>query len=74
MEKSDQELLLQIANVDPSVKRLYEEHVKLDKECERVSRFAAYSSTAALHHKELKKLKLKGMDAILTILNEHRIH
>ncbi|HQH27149.1 MAG TPA: DUF465 domain-containing protein, partial [Oligoflexia bacterium] len=52
---------------------LYEEHLELEKEVEKLERYAAYSSSAALRHKQLKKEKLRGMDAIMSILHEHRV-
>jgi|ADurb_Gly_02_Slu_FD_contig_21_2676844_length_447_multi_5_in_0_out_0_1 uncharacterized protein YdcH (DUF465 family) len=72
MERTDQELLFQIADSNPYLKKLYEEHLQLEEEVERLGRYAAYSSSAALRHKALKKEKLRGMDAIMSILNEHR--
>jgi uncharacterized protein len=73
MEKSDQELLLRIADFNPHLKQLYEEHLKLNEEVEKLERYAAYSSSAALRHKQMKKEKLRGMDAIMSILNEYRV-
>lgn len=72
MEKADEELLLQIADTNPHLKKLYEEHLELEDEVEKVGRYAAYSSSAAMREKELKKAKLRGMDLIMSILNEHR--
>lgn len=73
MEKCDQELLLRIADSNPHLKQLYEEHLKLDEEVEKLERYAAYSSSAALRHKQMKKEKLHGMDVIMSILNEYRV-
>ena len=73
MEKKDQELLFQLAESNPYLKQLYDEHIKLDEEVEKLERYAAYSSTAALRHKQLKKEKLRGMDTIMSILNEARV-
>ena len=72
MEKVDQELLLELAPAHPELKRLYEEHLKLEKEVERLERYSKYSSSAELRHKTLKKRKLMGMDTIMAILAEHR--
>ena len=72
MEKVDHELLMRIADHNPLLQKLYAEHLKLEKEVERVGRYAAYSSSAALRQKELKKEKLKGMDTIMSILHEYR--
>lgn len=72
MEKADRDLVLLISNTNPRLKKLYDEHLRLDKEIERYQHYAKYSSSAALHHRELKKAKLKGMDDIMAILSEHR--
>jgi uncharacterized protein YdcH (DUF465 family) len=73
MEKADHELLLTIVPSNPNLKKLYERHRKLEREVESVGRYTAYSSAAALRQRELKKLKLRGMEEIMTILNEHRV-
>ncbi len=73
MEKRDEELVLHLAENDSHLRELYEEHLELEKEVEKLERYAAYSSSAALRHKQLKKEKLRGMDAIMSILHEHRV-
>jgi uncharacterized protein YdcH (DUF465 family) len=72
MEKADQELLLSIVPSDPDLKKLYDRHRKLEKEVENLRRYAAYSTSAALRQQELKKLKLRKMEEIMTILERHR--
>ena len=73
MEKADHELIEKIVPVNSQLRELYNRHVKLEKEVERFGRYAAYSSSAALRQKELKKQKLLEMDRIMSILNEHKI-
>jgi len=73
MEKVDRDLILSIADFNPVLKQLYEEHLKLDEEIERNEAYAAYSSSAQLRQKQLKKAKLQGMDKIMAILKEHRV-
>lgn len=72
MEKIDHELISRLVNSDPHLKKLYAEHLKLEKAIERFERYAGYSSTVALRQKRLKKEKLQGMDVIMSILNEYR--
>lgn len=72
MEKTDHELLLSIASTDPTLKKLYDEHRKLEKQVERFERYAAYSASARLRQQELKKEKLRGMDDIMAILKQHK--
>ena len=73
MEKADHDLLEKIVPIDSHLRELYNRHLKLEKEVERFGRYAAYSSSAALRHKELKKQKLYEMDQIMSILSEHRL-
>ena len=72
MEKADQELLMQFAAVNPHLKKLYDEHMRLDKEVEKLDRYAIYSSSAALQQRELKKAKLRTKESIMDILNDMR--
>ncbi len=72
MEREDQALLERIAPLDSQLRELYNRHRKLEKQVARFGRYAAYSSSAALRQKQLKKQKLHDMDRIMSILNEHR--
>ncbi|MCB0325388.1 MAG: hypothetical protein KDD69_17515 [Bdellovibrionales bacterium] len=72
MEQADRDLLLHILATDRNLKRLYDQHLKLEKEVEQFGRYVAYSSAAALKQKELKKAKLLKKERIMSILNEHR--
>ena len=72
MEKVDQDLLISLVPSRPELKTLYDEHVELEQEVERLEKYLSYSSSAELRHKALKKQKLKGMDAIMAILNEYK--
>ena len=72
MEKADHDLIEKIVPINSQLRELYNRHIKLEKEVERFGRYAAYSSSAALRHRELKKQKLLEMDQIMSILSEHR--
>lgn len=72
MENTDRELLMRIVPSDPNLKKLYNRHRKLEREVENLERYASYSTTARLRQRELKKAKLRGMEEIMAILNEHR--
>lgn len=71
MEKLEQELLEKIVPINPELRQLYNRHRKLEKEVERFGRYAAYSSSAALKHQELKKEKLRDKDRIIALLKAH---
>lgn len=72
MEKHDEELIQQILHQDFRLKKLYQEHVRLDQEVARYERLAMHSATAALQHKALKKQKLQGKDEMMEILNGYK--
>jgi uncharacterized protein YdcH (DUF465 family) len=72
MNKADEELLLAIAPTNPTLRKLYQEHLKLEKELSHFERYSQYSSSADLQNKMLKKQKLKGMEQIMNILAQHK--
>ena len=72
MESADHELLMNVVFSDTELKKLYNRHRKLEKEVENLERYAAYSSSAALRQRELKKLKLRGMERIMARLTEYK--
>lgn len=72
MEKLDHELLLKVISDNHNLKKLYDEHLKLEQELSKLEKLAAFSTAAEVHHKQLKKQKLKGMDGIMSILNQYR--
>lgn len=72
MEQADQDLLLALTANEPRLKKLYQEHIKLEKEVEKFEKYTSFSPSAKLKQRELKKAKLRGMDEIMTILKTHR--
>lgn len=72
MNKADEELLLAIAPTNPTLRKLYQEHLKLEKELSHFEKYTQYSASADLQNKMLKKQKLKGMEQIMTILAKHK--
>ena len=72
MEKVDLELLLRIAPTNVRLQKLYKEHVELEERLNELERCRAVSSFATGQASELKKQKLRGMDDIMSILNEYR--
>ncbi len=72
MEKGDRELLLQISSDNPRLRKLYQEHIELERKLAEFERSRAYSFSASLTAKEIKKQKLKGMDEIMSILMEYK--
>ena len=72
MEKADRELILALCPMNLELRQLYDEHIKLEKEVKKVEHYVAYSTSARLKQTYLKKEKLKGVDAMMAILGEHR--
>lgn len=70
MEQMERETLNQLAQEDVQLKKLLNEHKKLEKKVEQFGRYAAYSSSAALRQKELKKEKLRGVDRMMRFLRD----
>lgn len=72
MEKVDHDLLLELADENYQLRRLYEEHLELEDQLKKFESRPVYSSVARMNQHHLKKRKLKGMDSIMNILSEHR--
>jgi hypothetical protein len=51
------------------LRRLKDQHRKLERELEHYGMYSAYSSSAKLKERELKKVKLKNKEMITTILS-----
>ena len=72
MEKADRDLILALCPTNNQLKELYEEHIKLEKEVRNFEQYVGYSTSAQLRQKQLKKEKLKGVDAMMAIIAEYR--
>lgn len=72
MTDSDRQLIQEMANYNSQVKRLYKQHMELEKEVEKFEKYIAWSPTAKLRQSELKKQKLRGMDEIMKIVDNNK--
>ena len=72
MEKADRELILDLSQTNPRLKKLYDEHIKLDKTIVRFEQYAKHSPSAGLKAKELKIEKLRGVDEMIKIISDVR--
>ena len=52
------------------LRRLQDQHRKLERELEHYGLYSAYSPSAQLKERELKKVKLKNKEMITTILSD----
>lgn len=72
MEKSDQELIDQLMDRDPELKKHVEEHRDYEKLLEEFNRRPYLTAAETMERKRLQKLKLAGRDRIEQILAQHR--
>jgi uncharacterized protein YdcH (DUF465 family) len=72
MERGDQELIDQLLDRDPELKKHVEEHREYEKLLEEFNRRPYLTAAETMERKRLQKLKLAGRDRIEQILAQHR--
>ena len=72
MEKQDQELIEQLMDRDPELKKYVEKHREYEKQLENFNRRPYLTAAETIERKRLQKLKLAGRDRIEQILAQHR--
>jgi uncharacterized protein YdcH (DUF465 family) len=72
MEKHDQELIDQLIDQDPELKKYVDEHRDFEKLLEEFNRRPYLTAAETMERKRLQKLKLAGRDRIEQILARHR--
>jgi uncharacterized protein YdcH (DUF465 family) len=72
MERDDQELIDQLVDRDPELKKHVEEHREYEKRLEEFNRRPYLTVAETMERKRLQKLKLAGRDRIEQILAQHR--
>lgn len=73
MENAEFELIQKTAVDNTDLKKLYSQHIKLEREVERLEVYARYSTSIAIKHARLKKQKLLGKEKIMKILAKIRM-
>jgi uncharacterized protein len=73
MERNDQELINQLMDRDPELKKYVEEHRDYEKLLEEFNRRPYLTAAETIERKRLQKLKLAGRDRIEQILAQHRL-
>ena len=68
MENRDRELIMKFIQVDVQLKKLYEQHRKLDHRIEKLSNKRFLTSGDQMAYQRLKKEKLLGVDRMLSIV------
>jgi uncharacterized protein YdcH (DUF465 family) len=72
MERYEQELIDQLMDRDPELKKFVEEHREYEKLLEEFNRRPYLTAAETVERKRLQKLKLAGRDRIEQILVQHR--
>lgn len=72
MEPTDLELIGKLVPQNAELKKLMEEHQKLELELERLQARRYLTPSEEIEKKRIQKLKLVGRDRIEAILSKHR--
>ena len=72
MEAIDRELIDRVVATNSKLKRLYAEHLRLEKELDLFERRTFLTAQEEVLVKKLKQKKLLGVDRIMEILQGHR--
>jgi hypothetical protein len=72
MEPRDVALIERLLPSQPELRRLWEEHLRLDRELEELHRLRFRTEEEEARRQEIRKTKLAGRDRIEAILREHR--
>ena len=72
MEPRDVALIERLLPAHPELRRLWEEHLRLDRELEELRDRRFLTSEEEARRRDLQKTKLAGRDRIETILRDHR--
>ncbi len=72
MEKQDLELIEQLTDKDPELKKFWDEHNELERRLEEFNRRPYLTAAETMERKRLQKLKLAGRDRMEQILAQYR--
>ena len=72
MEREDLELLQQLTDRDPELKKFWDEHLEYERQLEGFNRRPYLTAAETLERKRLQKLKLAGRDRMEQILAKYR--
>ncbi len=72
MEIADRELILKALNNNIQLKRLYDEHLVLERELSRFSGLVYLTPEEERQERLLKKRKLEGVDRMMKLLTPYR--
>ncbi len=72
MENQDRELLEQLAQKDPELKELWDEHLLYSKQVSKLEGKSFRTPTEEQTLKQLKKQKLEGKTRLVELLEQHK--
>ncbi len=72
MEENDIELIHKLLPKDEELRRLWAEHLELEKKLDQYNKKHYLTNQEELKRKEIQKLKLAGKDRIEEILSKYR--
>ena len=72
MEKQDLELIEQLTERDPELKKFWDEHLQLEQLVDGFNRRPYLTVAETIERKRLQKLKLAGRDRMEQILAKYR--
>jgi uncharacterized protein len=72
MEKRDLELIEQLVEKEPDLRRFVDEHLEYERLLEEFNRRPYLTAVETIERKRLQKLKLAGRDRIEQILVKYR--
>ncbi len=72
MEKQDEDLIKSLVDRDEELKKLYEEHLDLERQLATLLHKHYLTPEEELERKRIQKIKLAGKDRIMEILGRYR--
>ncbi len=72
MEREDLELIEQLTDRDPELKKFWDEHLEYERQLEGFNRRPYLTAAETMERKRLQKLKLAGRDKMEQILAKYR--
>ena len=72
MEREDLELIEQLTDKDPELKKFWDEHLEYERQLEGFNRRPYLTAAETMERKRLQKLKLAGRDRMEQILAKYR--
>ena len=72
MEREDLELIEQLTDRDPELKKFWDDHLEYERQLEEFNKRPYLTAAETLERKRLQKLKLAGRDRMEQILAKYR--